>query len=57
MELQNSRFQKIDVEERARNIYRELLVFPDDVHETRLHSRWLYAFARMEAFLKIFFGV
>jgi dipeptidyl-peptidase 4 len=41
---------------RARNIYHELIVFPDDVHETLLHSRWLYTFARMEAFLNKFFG-
>jgi dipeptidyl-peptidase 4 len=41
---------------RARNIYHELIVFPDDVHETLLHSRWLYTFGRMEAFLHKFFG-
>jgi dipeptidyl aminopeptidase/acylaminoacyl peptidase len=41
---------------RARNIYHELIVFPDDVHETLLHSRWLYTFDRMEAFLNKFFG-
>ena len=41
---------------RARNIYHELLVFPDDIHETLLHSRWLYTFDRMEAFLEKFFG-
>jgi dipeptidyl-peptidase-4 len=39
---------------RARNIYHELLVFPDDVHETLLHSRWLYTFDRMEKFLHRF---
>ena len=33
---------------RARNVYHELIVFPDDVHETLLHSRWLYTFDRME---------
>ena len=39
---------------RARNIYHELIVFPDDVHETLLHSRWLYTFDRMEKFLHRF---
>jgi dipeptidyl aminopeptidase/acylaminoacyl peptidase len=41
---------------RARNVYHELIVFPDDVHETLLHSRWIYTFDRMEAFLNKFFG-
>ncbi len=41
---------------RARNIYHELIVFPDDVHETLLYSRWLCTFARIDAFLKKFFG-
>jgi dipeptidyl aminopeptidase/acylaminoacyl peptidase len=41
---------------RARNVYHELIVFPDDVHETLLHSRWLYTFDRMEQFLNKFFG-
>ncbi len=41
---------------RARNVYHELIVFPDDVHETLLHSRWLYTFDRMEAFMNKFFG-
>jgi dipeptidyl aminopeptidase/acylaminoacyl peptidase len=39
---------------RARNVYHELIVFPDDVHETLLHSRWLYTFDRMETFLHKF---
>ena len=39
---------------RARNVYHELIVFPDDVHETLLHSRWLYTFDRMETFLHRF---
>jgi len=39
---------------RARNIYHELIVFPDDVHETLLHGRWLYTFDRMETFLHRF---
>ena len=41
---------------RARNVYHELIVFPDDVHETLLHSRWLYTFDRMEAFIDKFLG-
>lgn len=41
---------------RARNVYYELIVYPDDVHETLLHSRWLYTFSRMDAFFKKFFG-
>jgi dipeptidyl-peptidase 4 len=36
---------------RAHNVYYELTVFPNDVHETLLHSRWLYTFDRMELFL------
>jgi dipeptidyl aminopeptidase/acylaminoacyl peptidase len=39
---------------RQRNVYYELIVFPDDVHESLLHSRWLYAFGRMETFLDKF---
>ena len=39
---------------RARHIYHELIVFPDDVHETLLHKRWLYTFDRMETFLNKF---
>ena len=36
---------------RARDVYHELIVFPDDVHESLLHSRWLYTLGRMETFL------
>jgi dipeptidyl aminopeptidase/acylaminoacyl peptidase len=39
---------------RARNVYHELLVFPDDLHESLLHSRWLYTLDRMEKFLHKF---
>jgi dipeptidyl-peptidase-4 len=39
---------------RARNVYYELIVYPDDVHETLLHSRWLNSFAHMETFLNKF---
>jgi len=37
---------------RARNVYYELIVFPDDVHESLLHSRWIYTLGRMETFLR-----
>jgi dipeptidyl aminopeptidase/acylaminoacyl peptidase len=37
---------------RARNIPYELIVYPDDVHETLLHKRWLNTFGRMDEFLK-----
>jgi dipeptidyl aminopeptidase/acylaminoacyl peptidase len=36
---------------RARDVNYELIVFPDDVHESLLHSRWLYTLGRMETFL------
>ena len=36
---------------RAHNVYHELIVFPDDTHETLLHKRWMIAFNRMEEFL------
>jgi dipeptidyl-peptidase 4 len=39
---------------RQRNIYHELIVFPDDVHESLLHSRWIYTLGRMETFLHKF---
>jgi dipeptidyl aminopeptidase/acylaminoacyl peptidase len=39
---------------RARNIYYELIVFSDDVHESLIHKRWLYTFDRMEQFLDRF---
>ena len=39
---------------RARNVYHEVIVFPDDVHESLLHSRWLYTYDRMERFLDKF---
>jgi dipeptidyl aminopeptidase/acylaminoacyl peptidase len=41
---------------RERNVYHELIVFPDDVHESLLHSRWLYTLGRMETFLHKFLG-
>ena len=39
---------------RARNIYHELIVIPDDTHETLVHSRWMDIFGRMETFLNRF---
>jgi dipeptidyl-peptidase-4 len=39
---------------RARNVYFELIVNPDDTHETLLHSRWLMTFGRMQDFLTRF---
>jgi dipeptidyl aminopeptidase/acylaminoacyl peptidase len=39
---------------RARNVYYELIVNPDDTHETLLHRRWLYLFGRMDTFLQRF---
>jgi dipeptidyl aminopeptidase/acylaminoacyl peptidase len=39
---------------RARDVYYELIVFPDDVHESLLHSRWMYTLGRMETFLRKF---
>lgn len=36
---------------RAHNVPYELVVFPDDTHESLLDSRWMYTYARMEAFL------
>ena len=39
---------------RQRDVYYELIVFPDDVHESLLHSRWLYTLDRMQTFLHKF---
>jgi dipeptidyl aminopeptidase/acylaminoacyl peptidase len=39
---------------RQRDVYYELIVFPDDVHESLLHSRWMYTLGRMDAFLHRF---
>ena len=36
---------------RARDVEYELIVFPDDTHESMLHSRWIYTLDRMEKFL------
>ena len=39
---------------RARDIYYELTVIPDDLHESMIHARWLDTFDRMNVFLKRF---
>ena len=39
---------------RQRDVYYELIVFPDDVHESLLHSRWMYTLGRMDTFLHKF---
>jgi dipeptidyl aminopeptidase/acylaminoacyl peptidase len=41
---------------RQRDVHYELIVFPDDTHESMLHSRWLYTLDRMERFFKKFLG-
>ena len=41
---------------RQRDVYYELIVFPDDTHESMLHSRWMYTLERMEQFLRKFLG-
>ena len=41
---------------RSRDVYHEVIVFPDDVHESLQHSRWLYTLGRMETFLHKFLG-
>ena len=41
---------------RARDVYHEVIVFPDDVHESLQHSRWIYTLGRMETFLHKFLG-
>ena len=38
---------------RKRDVYHELIVFRDDMHEPLLHSRWLHGLGRMETFLRI----
>ena len=41
---------------RQRDVEFELIVFPDDTHESMLHSRWLYTLDRMETFLRKHLG-
>ena len=39
---------------RAHNVYHELIVFPDDVHDSLLNHRWMTAFHATDDFLKRF---
>jgi dipeptidyl-peptidase 4 len=41
---------------RQRDVYYELIVFPDDTHESMLHSRWMYTLGRLETFFRKFLG-
>ncbi len=41
---------------RQRDIYYELIVQPDDVHDSLLHRRWLEWLVRMDGFLQKFLG-
>ena len=41
---------------RQRDVHYELLVFPDDTHDSMLHSRWLYTLERMDGFFRRFLG-
>lgn len=41
---------------RAHNVYHELIVFPDDVHDSLLYKRWIYTFDRTAEFLNRFIG-
>lgn len=39
---------------RARNIYHELMVVPDDMHESMLYENWIITFNRMGDFFNRF---
>ena len=39
---------------RARNIYHEMVIVPDDLHESMIHSIWIDTWERVGAFLKRF---
>jgi len=39
---------------RAHNVYYELMVIPDDTHESLIHARWIEIFGRMGDFLHRF---
>ena len=39
---------------RARNVYHELMVVPDDLHESMIHENWVITFNRMGDFFKRF---
>lgn len=36
---------------RQRNVYTEVLVLPDDVHDSLMYSRWIELLNRMDQFL------
>ncbi|MBW7933315.1 MAG: S9 family peptidase [Gemmatimonadaceae bacterium] len=39
---------------RARNIYHEMIIIPDDVHESMLHKNWVDTWERTDRFLRRF---
>ena len=39
---------------RARNVYYELTVIPDDLHESQIHQNWVVTFNKMGDFFKRF---
>jgi dipeptidyl aminopeptidase/acylaminoacyl peptidase len=39
---------------RAQGVYHEMIVFPDDVHETLLHQRWIQSFHALDDFFNRF---
>jgi len=39
---------------RARNVYYELMVFPDDLHESQIHANWIETWNRIGDFFKRF---
>jgi dipeptidyl aminopeptidase/acylaminoacyl peptidase len=39
---------------RARNIYHEMIIIPDDLHESMLHKNWVDTWERTDRFLKRF---
>jgi len=39
---------------RAHNVYYELTVIPDDVHESLIHQNWVDTFNRMGSFFNRF---
>lgn len=39
---------------RARNVYHEMIIVPDDLHESMIHRTWIDTFDRMGTFLKRF---
>jgi dipeptidyl aminopeptidase/acylaminoacyl peptidase len=41
---------------RQRNVYHELIVQPDDVHDSLRHDRWIEWLERMDTFLQKFLG-